>query len=97
MIQLQPSSIREEVMETTVAEERGNYLLLARGERFVIVERRNDRLYNCHDEERDGIAADDLSDISKIVDEQDWTDEPAARAALDEAASRWTDLAEHMR
>jgi len=84
-------------METVVAEDRGNYALLARGERFAVVERRNDRLYNCHDEHRDGIAATDLSQVSKIVDEQDWVDEPTARTALEEAVSRWTELAERMR
>lgn len=93
------SKVCQEGMEMTpiIAEEKGNYLLVARGDRFAVIERRNNRLYNCHDEERDGISADDLSEIARIVDEEDWVDEASARAALDEAVSRWIDLAEHMR
>jgi hypothetical protein len=87
----------EEDMNATVAEEKGTHLLIARGDRFVVVERRNNRLYNCHGGKRDGIAADDLSAIAEIVDEADWADEAAARRAFNEAGSRGTELAEHMR
>ena len=84
-------------METVIVEDRGNYLLLARGEHFAVVEKRNGQLYNCHDERRDGIAADELSRVTQIVDEQDWVDKSTARAALEEAVARWTELAERMR
>jgi hypothetical protein len=39
----------------------------------------------------------DFSAIAKIVDEIDWVDEAAARRAFNEAGSRGTELAEHMR
>ncbi len=84
-------------MNATVIEERGTHLLIAQGNRFVIVERRNNRLYNCHSGKRDGIAADALSAIAEIVDETDWVNEATARRAFDEIASRGTELAEHMR
>ena len=83
-------------MTATIVEERGTHLLVARGGRFAIVERRNGRLYNCHGGKRDGIAADDLSAIAEVVDEADWVEEAAARRALDEVASRGADLAERM-
>jgi hypothetical protein len=81
----------------TILEEKGSHLLIARGDRFAVIERRNNRLYNCHGGERDGIAADDLSAIAKIVDEADWVDEAVGRRAFNEAGSRGTDLAERMR
>lgn len=84
-------------MDTTVVEERGTHLLIARGDRFVVVERRNNRLYNCHGDKRDGIGTADLSAIAEIMDETDWVDEATARAAFNEVASRGTELAEHMR
>lgn len=84
-------------MKATVIEEGGSHLLIARGSRFVVVERRNNRLYNCHGGKRDGIAADDLSAIVEIVDETDWVDEAVARRAFTEAVSRGTELAQRMR
>ncbi len=86
----------EEDMNATIIEEKGTHLLIARGDRFAIVERRNNRLYNCHGGKRDGIAADDLSAIAEVVDETDWVDEAAARRAFNEIGSRGTDLAERM-
>ncbi len=84
-------------MSVTIVEQKETYLLVARGNRFAVVERRNDRLYNCRCGERGGVPLDDLSAVSEIVDDGDWVDRPTAQAALDEAALRWTDLAEHMR
>lgn len=84
-------------METIIADERGTHLLIARGSQFAIVERRNNRLYNCHGGHRDGIAADNLSAIGEILDDADWLDEAAARQAFSEVASRGTELAQHMR
>jgi hypothetical protein len=86
----------EEAMNATIVEEKGTHLLIARGGRFAIIERRNNRLYNCHGGKRDGIAADDLSAVAEIVDEADWVDEAAARKAFSEACSRGTDLAERL-
>ena len=74
----------------------GTHVLVARGDRFAIVERRNNRFYSCHAGKRDGVAADDLSAISKVVDETDWVDEATARAAFAEVICRGTDLAERM-
>jgi len=84
-------------MKATIAEKKGTHLLIARGDRFAVVERRSNRLYNCNGGKRNGIAADDLSAIEEIVDETDWVDEAAARRAFNEAGSRRTELAEHMR
>ncbi|MBV8397727.1 MAG: hypothetical protein JOZ58_01135 [Acetobacteraceae bacterium] len=84
-------------MNATIVEEKGTHLLMRRGDRFAIIERRNNRLYNCHGGKRDGIAADDLSALAEIVDEADWVDEAVAWQAFNEAGSRGTDLAERMR
>jgi hypothetical protein len=86
----------EKDMNATIVDKKGTHLLIARGDRFVVVESRNNRLYNCHGGKRDGIAAGDLSAIAEIVEETDWVDEAAARRAFNEAGSRGTDLAERM-
>ena len=83
-------------MNATVVEERGTHLLVARGDRFAIVERRNGRLYNCHGGKRDGIAADDPAAIAEIVDAADWVEEAVARRAFSEVGTRGADLAERM-
>ena len=84
----------------TILEEQETFLLVERrddrGKGFAVVERRNVRLYNCHNAKRDGIRLDDLQALPAIVDEADWIDLATAKAALDEAALRWRDLAEHM-
>ena len=79
-----------------IEESGGTHLLVARGSQFAIVERRNNRFYSCHAGKRDGVAADNLSAISEVVDETDWVDEATARAAFDEVISRGTGLAERM-
>ncbi|MBV9248368.1 MAG: hypothetical protein JO320_18855 [Alphaproteobacteria bacterium] len=84
-------------MNEKIVEQAGTHLLIARGDRFVIVERRNNRLYNCHGGKRDGIAADNLAAIEEIVDETDWVNETAARRAFNEVVSRGTELSERMR
>src|SRR5690242_11132541 len=87
----------KEDMNAAIVEAKGTHLLSSRGDRRAIIERRNNRLYNCHGGKRDGIAADDLSVLAEIVDEADWVDEAVARRAFNEARSRGTDLAERMR
>lgn len=84
-------------MNPTIVEEKGTHLLMARSDRFAVVERRNNRLYNCHGGKRDGIAAGDLSAIAEILDETDWVDEAVARRTFNEVGSQGTGLAEHMR
>ena len=64
-------SEEDEDMNATIVEEKGTHLLIRRGDRFAIIERRNNRLYNCHSGKRDGIAADDLSALVEIVDGAD--------------------------
>ena len=84
-------------MDTIIIEESGSYLLICRGDRFAVIERRNQHLYNCHGGKRDGTATDDLSAVSEVVDEADWIDEAGARADFNEAVARYAELAEHMR
>jgi hypothetical protein len=71
-------------------------LLIGRGDRFAIIERRNNRLYNCHGGKRDGIPLEDISAVSTILDERDWTDRATAQAAFNEVVSRGTQLAQRM-
>jgi hypothetical protein len=89
-------SKEDEAMNATIVEEKGTHLLIRRGNHFAIIERRNNRLYNCHGGKRGGIAADDLSVLAEIVDEADWVDEAVAKRAFNEAGSRGTDLAERL-
>jgi hypothetical protein len=84
-------------MEVTIIAEKGTYLMVSRGDRFAVIERRNNRLYSCHGGKRDGISLDGLAAISAIVDEDDWVDRATAQAALDDAETRQTQLGEEMR
>ena len=84
-------------MDVTIITEQGTHLLIARGDRCAVIERRNNRLYNCHDGKRDGIPLDDLAAISKILEESDWTDRATAQATFQEVVARWTELAQRMR
>jgi len=83
-------------MDVTIIADQGTHLLIGRGGRFAIVERRNNRLYNCHGGKRDGIPLEDLHAVSAILDESDWTDKATAQAAFDEVISRGTQLAQRM-
>jgi hypothetical protein len=66
-------------MDVTIAAENGNFLMVARGDRFSVIERRNNSLYNCHDDKRNSIPLDQLAAISAIVDDGDWVDRSGAR------------------
>jgi hypothetical protein len=84
-------------MNVIIVEEQGTHLLIGCGDRFAVVERRNNRLYNCHDGKRDSIPLSNLSIIANILHQHDWTDRATAQAAFDKVHTRWTDLSEHMR
>ena len=84
-------------MNATIIAEGGSYLLISRGGRFAVVERRNHHFYNCHGGKRHGTATDDLSTIEQVVDETDWVNEASARRDFREVVSRYTEPAEHMR
>ena len=84
-------------METTIVDEKGTHILIRRGNRFAIIERRNNRFYNCHSGKRNGIAADDLSAIGALLDDADWVEEDTARQAFNEVVFQGTELAEKMR
>jgi hypothetical protein len=83
-------------MDVTIIAEQGTHLLIGRGDRFAIIERRNNRLYNCHGGKRDGILLEDIPAVSTILDERDWTDRATAQAAFNEVVSRGTQLAQRM-
>ena len=91
-------SEEEEDMNATIVEEKGTHLLIRRGDRFAIIERRNNRLYSCHGGKRDGIAADDLSAGAEIVGEADWVGVqrgrfPRHRPCGTDAVSHWVEQA----
>jgi len=83
-------------MDVTIVTEQGTHLLITCGGRFAVIERRNNRLYNCHHGKREGISLEDLSTASKILDERDWTDQAIAQMTFDEVVARGTQLAERM-
>jgi hypothetical protein len=84
-------------MNVIIVEEQGTHLLIGCSDRFAVVERRNNRVYTCHDGGRDSIPLADLSDVTKILDQRDWTDQATAQATFDKVHMRWTELSEHMR
>jgi len=81
-------------MAVTIVAEHGTHLLIADGERYAVIERRQDRFYNCHDEKRTPV--DTLSGVAGILDERDWADRDSARAAFDAVIQRGNDLAQRM-
>ena len=83
-------------MDVTIVEDQGTHLLISQDNRFAIVERRNNRLYNCHGGKRDGIPLENLSAVGTILDSTDWGDETTARAAFNDIISRGTQLGETM-
>ena len=83
-------------MDITIVAEQGTHLLIGCNGRFAVVERRSNHLYSCHDGKREGIPLEDLSAVSKILDERDWTDQATAQATFDEVTARGTQLAERM-
>ena len=79
-----------------IVEEHTPYLLLARGDRVAVVERRNTRLYNLHGGRRE--PPDALMDTgAEHAVGTDWCDETSARRRFHEITARYRDLAEHMR
>ena len=83
-------------MDVTIVAEEGTHLLIAHGDRFAIVERRNNQLYNCHGGQRNGIPLDQLPTIANILNESDWTDKTTAQATFNEIVKRGTELAQRM-
>lgn len=83
-------------MAVTIVADQGTHLLICQDNRFAIVERRNNRLYNCHDEKRDGIPLDRIADIGTILQAGDWADQASAQTAFDEIIARGTQLSERM-
>ena len=84
-------------MTITVVADQGTHLLITDGARYAVIERRNNRLYNCHDTQRTGIAAKDMAAVEQILDSDDWTDRETAQQMFGSVAERGTGLAEHMR
>lgn len=84
-------------MDVTIVADQGTHLLIGRGERFAIIERRNNRLYNCHAGKRDGISVDNMSGVGIILDDSDWIDKAAAQAAFNDIVARGTRLSQAMR
>ena len=83
-------------MNVWVLDDRGDYVLLQRGDgRCALIERRADHFYTLHAGDRPGVPC-DLRGIETIVDEQDWTHEQAARSTLDYAIRRGEELAQRI-
>jgi hypothetical protein len=78
-----------------IAAEKAPYLLIARGDRFAVVERRNGRLYKLHCGTRDAMPMTDEG-AATIVGNT-WCDESRARQIFSDVVTRYTELAERMR
>ena len=83
-------------MNMRILDDRGDYVLLQRGDgRCAVIERRANHFYTLHAKDRPGVPC-DLNLIQTIVDERDWTPEPAARSTLDFAIQRHEELAQRI-
>lgn len=83
-------------MGLTIVAQHETHLLIADGDRYAVIERRQGRFYNCHDGKRDGVPANDLSGVKRILNDNDWTDRQAAQATFDAIAERGAQLAQRM-
>jgi hypothetical protein len=81
-------------MGARIIAERGTHLLVGDGARYAVIERRDGRFYNCHDDRRAAVA--DLSAIGQLLDDGDWTDRQTATAAFDDVVARGSQLAQRM-
>jgi hypothetical protein len=86
---------RKSMPSITIVEERAPYLLLARGDHFAVVERRNGQLYSLSGGPRGPAPMTDVGAATLIGD--GWSDEIHARRLLDELARRYGELAERLR
>ena len=77
-----------------VVEERAPYLLLARDDRFAVVERRAGKLYNLHCGKREPEPLTDEGAEHAVGN--GWCDESAARRVFEEITARYQELAEHL-
>jgi hypothetical protein len=84
-------------MGVTIVADHGTHLPIRRDDRFAVIERRNNRLYNCHDGKREGIPQDSISKVGTILDHDDWLDEARARTAFEAIVARATQLGQTMR
>ncbi|MEA2742835.1 MAG: hypothetical protein QOG25_1206 [Acetobacteraceae bacterium] len=83
-------------MNITIVADQGSHLLVARGDEHAVIERRNGLLYNCHDEKRGGIPAENIAAVGDILDPNDWTGKEAAQTVFDEVIERGKQLAQRM-
>jgi hypothetical protein len=77
-----------------VVAQRGSHILVARGDRFAVVERRGGRIYDVHGGRRREFDDTPAGMAAAVGD--GWTDESAARRLFDEAVRRGDDLAERL-
>jgi hypothetical protein len=83
--------VEENAMTVIVVAEQGSHLLITDGERYAVVERRED-----YHKARDGIPAKDLSAARRILDNSDWNDRETAQATFDAVVTRGSDLAQRI-
>ena len=83
-------------MTISIVADQGTHLLIADGKRYAVVERRNDRFYNCHGDKRSDAAVDDVATIGQILDESDWTEKAAAKQTFDQIIERGNQLAQKL-
>ena len=83
-------------MTVEIIAEQGTHLLIGNGDRYAVIERRNGRFYNCHDNTRASVPADDLQAVDGALDSGDWTNKEAAQATFEAVADRGTGLAQRM-
>jgi hypothetical protein len=87
---------KERSMNVTIVADEGTHLLVACDQRYAVIERRNNRLYNCHGDKRDGIPATDMSAIGQILNDNDWISKEAAQTMFDDIVERGKGLAQRM-
>lgn len=82
------------MLTVCIVEERPPYLLLERGNRYAVVERRNSRFYGLGGV-RSSAPMTDLG--AEAVVGNGWSEEVLARRLFEDLADRYAELAERMR
>jgi hypothetical protein len=83
-------------MAVTIITQQGTHLLIADDSRYAVIEQRGDYFYNCHDSERAGMPANDLSSVGAILGDADWSDKETAQTTFDAVVERGVQLAQRM-
>jgi hypothetical protein len=79
-----------------ILDEQEGYLLLTDGAHFTVAERRGEKFYGLRNSARQAVAADDAG-VAELISRTRSLTEAQAHHLLDEVATQWRGVFEHIR